>query len=99
VICLHQVDEDNVRVSRMVAESNKRYKDLHTAAGNAVRVLSPPATTGMTRADRLRTVPPWVMQVAMYCICLGTALAMVTIQLQLGEDLTMVEPGFPGETS
>ena len=35
----------------------------------------------------------------MYCIRLGAALAMATAQLWLGEDLTMVELGFPGETS
>ena len=34
----------------------------------------------------------------MYCICLGAASAMAAAQLWLGEDLTMVEPGFPGET-
>ena len=83
----------------MAAESNRRYQDLHVAAGNAVYVLSPPTPTGMTLVDRLRTVPPWVMEVATYCIHLGAASAMVAAQLRLGEDLTVVEPGFPGETS
>jgi hypothetical protein len=55
----------------MVAESNKSYQDLHTVVGNIVCVLSPPAPVGMTLADRLCTVPPWVMEVAMYCIHLG----------------------------
>ena len=35
----------------------------------------------------------------MYCIHLGAALAMATSQLRLGEDLTVVELGFLGETS
>ena len=35
----------------------------------------------------------------MYCIHLGAASAMAATQLRLGEDLTVVEPGFPGETS
>jgi len=35
----------------------------------------------------------------MYYICLGTTLAMAAAQLRLGEDLTVVEPGFLGETS
>jgi hypothetical protein len=43
VIRLHQVAEDNARVSsQMAAESNRCYQDLHVAAGNAVCVLSPP---------------------------------------------------------
>ena len=54
---------------------------------------------GMTLADCLCTVPPWVMEVAMYCILLGAALAMAATQLWLGEDLIVVEPGFPEETS
>jgi hypothetical protein len=54
---------------------------------------------GMTLADRLCTMTPRVMEVSTYCIHLGAALAMATTQLQLGEDLTMVELGFPGETS
>jgi len=83
----------------MAVESNNRYQDLHAAAGNAIRVLSPPAPAGTTLADRLRTVPPWVMEVATYCIRLGSASAMAATQLRLGEDLTVVEPGFPGETS
>ena len=53
----------------------------------------------MTLADRLRTVPPWVVEVATYCISLGAASAMAVAQLRLGEDLTVVEPGFPRETS
>ena len=44
-------------------------------------------------------MPPQVMEVATYCICLGTTLAMATTQLWLGEDLTVVEPGFLGEMS
>jgi hypothetical protein len=83
----------------MVAESNRRYQDLHTAAGNAIRVLLPPAPTGRTLADRLHTVPLQVMEVATYCIHLGAALAMAATQLQLAEDLTVVEPWFPGETN
>ena len=83
----------------MVAKSNRRYQDLHTTIGNAVRVLSPPAPIGTTLADLLRTVPPRVMEVAMYCICLGAASAMATAQLRLGEDLTVVESRFPGEMS
>ena len=53
----------------------------------------------MTLADRLCTVPPRVMEVAMYCIHLGGASAMAAAQLWLGEDLTVVEPGFLGETN
>ena len=83
----------------MVAESNRRYQDLHTVAGNVVCVLLPPVLAGMTLADRLHTVLPWVMEVATYYICLGAASAMATAQLRLGEDLTVVEPGFPGEMS
>jgi len=54
-----------------------------------------PRATGATLVDRLHTVPPWVMEVATYCIHLGAASAMVAAQLRLGEDLTVVEPGFP----
>ena len=79
----------------MATESNRCYQDLHATAGNTIRVLSPPASTGMTLADRLRTVPPRVVEVATYCILLGAALAMAASQLWLGEDLTMVELGFP----
>ena len=39
------------------------------------------------------------MEVATYFIRLGSTSAMATAQLRLGEDLTMVEPGFLGETS
>ena len=53
---------------------------------------------GMTLVDRLRTMPPWVMEVATYCIRLGATSAMATAQLCLSEDLTMVELGFPRET-
>ena len=53
----------------------------------------------MTLADHLRTVPLWVMEVTTYCIRLGAASAMAAAQLRLGEDLTVMEPGFPGETS
>ena len=60
----------------MVDKSNRRYQDLHTVGGNAVRVLLPPAPTGMTLTDHLRTMPPWVMEVAMYYIRLGIASAM-----------------------
>ena len=35
----------------------------------------------------------------MYCILLGGTSTMAAAQLRLGEDLTMVEPGFLGETS
>ena len=35
----------------------------------------------------------------MYSIHLGAASAMATAQLWLGEDLTVVEPGFLGEMS
>jgi hypothetical protein len=35
----------------------------------------------------------------MYCILLGAASAMAAAQLRLGEDLTVVVPGFPGDTS
>ena len=62
-------------------------------------MLFPPAPTGRTLADHLRTMPPRVMEVATYCIGLGVALAMATAQLRLGENLTVVEPGFTGETS
>ena len=99
VIHLHQVAKDNAHVSsHMAAESNRRYQDLQAAARNAIRVLSPPVAVGTTLVDRLRTVPPWVMEVATYNIRLGAASAMATAQLWLGEDLT-VELGFPGETS
>jgi hypothetical protein len=54
---------------------------------------------GTTVEDRLCTVPPRIMEVASYCIRLGATLAMATAQLQLGEDLTVVELGFPGEMS
>ncbi|XP_066324137.1 uncharacterized protein [Miscanthus floridulus] len=83
----------------MVAKSNMCYQDLHAAEGNVVHVLSPPAPTGMTLADRLRTVPLWVMEVATYCIHLGATSSMATAQLWLGEDLIVVKPGFLGETS
>ena len=83
----------------MAAESNRRYQDLHTAAGNAVRMLSPHAPMGMTLADHLCTVLPCIVEVDTYCICLGAPLAMATAQLWLGEDLTVVEPRFLGETS
>jgi hypothetical protein len=74
VIHLRQVVEDNIRASSwMVVESNRRYPDLHAVVGNAVRVLSPPAPTGMTLVDHLHTVSPWVMDVATYCILLGAA--------------------------
>ena len=81
----------------MAVESNRRYQDLHAAAGNAVRVLSPPVPMGTTLADRLHTVPPWVMEVATYCIRLVAASTMATAQLWLGEDLTVVELRFLGE--
>ena len=83
----------------MVAKSNRCYQDLHAAAGNAVHVLSPPTPMGMTLVVRLLTVLPWVMEVATYCIRLRAASAMATAELWLGEDLTMVELGFSGETS
>jgi len=83
----------------MAAKSNRRYQDLHAVAGNAVRVFSPPAPRGTTLADHLCTVPLWVMEVTTYCIRLGAASAMAAAQLRLGEDLTVVELGFPGETS
>ena len=79
----------------MAVESNRRYQDLHAAAGNAVRVLLSHAPVGTTLVERLRTMPPWVMEVAMYCIRLGAALAMTVVHLWLSEDLTMVELGFP----
>ena len=60
----------------MAVESNRRYQDLHAAAGNAVRVLSPPTPMGITLADLLHTVPPWVMEVATYYIFLGATSAM-----------------------
>ena len=44
-------------------------------------------------------MPLWVLEVATYYIRLGATLAMATAQLWLGEDLTVVEPGFSGETS
>ena len=78
-IHLHQVAKDNAHVSsHMAAESNRRYQDLQAAARNAIRVLSPPAPAGMTVADYLHTVPPWVMEVATYCIHLGATSAMAT---------------------
>ena len=83
----------------MATESNRRYQDLHVAADNAIRMLSPLALMRMTLADCLCTVPLRVMEVAMYCIHLGATSAMATALLWLGEDLTMVEMGFPGETS
>ena len=93
VIRLRHVAKDNTHVSsRMLAKSNRHYQDLHTVAGNAIRVLSPPAPMGTSLADHLHTMPPWVVEVATYCIRLGAALAMATAQLRLGEDLTVVEP-------
>ena len=68
-------------------------------ARNAVRLLLPPVPVGTTLADRLCIVPPLVMEMATYCIHLGATSAMAAAQLQLGEDLTVVEPGFSGETS
>jgi hypothetical protein len=62
----------------MAAKSNRRYQDLHTAAGNVVCVLSPPVPAGMTLADCLHIVPPRSVEVAMYCIRLGAALAIAT---------------------
>ena len=97
---LRQVAKDNACVSSwMAVRSNRRYQDLHAVAGNAVRVFSPPAPMGTTLADHLCTVPLWVMEVTTYCIRLGAASAMAAAQLRLGEDLTVVELGFPGETS
>ena len=69
------------------------------AADNAIRMLSPLALVRMTLANCLYTVPLRVMEVATYCIRLRAASAMATAELWLGEDLTMVEPGFPGEMS
>jgi hypothetical protein len=57
----------------MVVKSNRRYQDLHAVVGNAVHLLSPPALVGTTLVDHLRTVSPWVMDVATDCICLGAA--------------------------
>jgi hypothetical protein len=62
----------------MAAESNRCYQDLHMATGNAIDVLSPPAPARMPLADCLYTVPPRVMEVAMYWIHLGATLAMAT---------------------
>ena len=62
----------------MVVKSNRHYQDLHVVVGNVVRMLSPPAPMGTTLVDRLHTVPPWVMEVATYCIHLGATLAMAT---------------------
>ena len=77
MIHLRQVAKDNARVSsQMATESNKRYQDLHAVAANVISVLSPPAPARMTVANRLHTVPPWVLEVATYCICLGVASAM-----------------------
>jgi len=39
-------------------------------------VLSTPAPMGMTLADYLCTMPPWVMEVDTYCIRLGASSAM-----------------------
>jgi hypothetical protein len=39
-------------------------------------VLLPPTPVGMTLADRLRTMPPRVMEVATYYICLWAVSAM-----------------------
>ena len=76
-ICLCQVAENNAHVSSwMKAESNRCYQDLHAAAVNVVRVLSPPVLAGMTLADHLHTMPPWVMEVDTYCIFLGASSAM-----------------------
>ena len=44
-------------------------------------------------------MPPWVMEVATYCIRLVATSTMATAQLWLGEDLTVVEPVFSRETS
>jgi hypothetical protein len=60
----------------MAAKSNRRYQDLHAAAGNAVYELSPPVPTGTTLADSLHTVPPRVVEVAMHCIRLGATSAI-----------------------
>ena len=83
----------------MVAKSNRRYQDLHAAAGNTVCMISPTVLAGMTLVDHLCTMPPWVMEVATYYIHLGAASSMAAALLRLGEDLTVVEPGFLGETS
>jgi hypothetical protein len=99
-ILLRQVAEDNACVSsRMVAKSNRHYQDLHAAAGNAIYVLLPPVLAGTTLADRLRTMPPWIMEVATYCFRLGATSALAAAQLWPGEDLSVVDLGFPGETS
>ena len=50
----------------MVAKSNMHYQALHMVVGNAVYVLLPPVPTGMTLANCLRTMPPWVVEVATY---------------------------------
>jgi hypothetical protein len=83
----------------MAAESNCRFQSINAAAGNAVRTLEPPAPAGTTVAECLRSVPPWVLEVATYCIHLGAASALVTAQLRLGEDLTGLHPRFLPETS
>jgi hypothetical protein len=62
----------------MVAESNRCYQDLHMAIGNAINVLSPPVPARTPLADCLYTVPPRVMEVAMYWIHLGATLARDT---------------------
>ena len=73
----HQVAEDNTHISSwMAVKSNRHYHDLHAEAGNVVRMLSPPAPAGTTLVDGLHTMPPWVMEVATYCIHLGATSAM-----------------------
>jgi len=77
VIHLRQVAEDNARVSsQMAAKNNRCYQDLHVAADNAIRMLSPLALVRMTLANCLYTVPLRVMEVATYCIRLRAASAM-----------------------
>ena len=83
----------------MAAESNRCHKDLHAAAGNAIHVLSPHAPRGTTLADHLRTMPPWIIEVATHYTRLGATSAMAVALLRLGEDLTVVELGFSREMS
>jgi hypothetical protein len=53
----------------------------------------------MTLEEHLRSVPPWVLEVATYYIRLGAALALAATQLRLGEDLTGLDPEYTLETS
>ena len=99
MICLHQVAEDNTRVSSWRPRATGTSRTSTWQHATLFACFLPPVPVGTTLADHLCTVLPKVVEVATYCIHLGATLVMAAAQLRLGEDLTVVEPGFPREMS